>query len=72
MAELPLAPVTRLLKKAGAERISEDAGQELVRLLEAEGAGIASKAVSIAKHAGRTTVQAQDIRKAVKHPLLFF
>lgn len=30
LAELPIAPVTRLLRDAGAERVSEDASQELV------------------------------------------
>jgi histone H3/H4 len=72
MAELPLAPVTRIIKKAGAERVSEEASTEMKRLLEDYGAKIATNAVSLAKHAGRNTVQAQDIRKAVKHPLLFF
>jgi histone H3/H4 len=67
MAKLPIASVTRLLRNAGAERVSEDASVALVEILEAEGEKIAAKAVSLAKHAGRKTVKRKDILE-VKGP----
>lgn len=66
MAELPIAPVTRLVRNAGAERVSEDASEALVQLLEKYGEKVARKAVSLAKHAGRKTVKAEDILQAIE------
>ena len=64
MAELPHAPIERLIRKAGAERVSEDAAKALAAVLEELAAGISNKAVKLAKHAGRKTITAEDIKLA--------
>lgn len=63
---LPLAAMERLLKKAGAERVSEDSKKALKDVLESIAEEIAEKATKIAAHTGRKTVKAGDIKLAVK------
>ena len=65
--ELGLAAMYRIIKKAGAERVSDDAADELRKVLEDVAARIAANAVELACHAGRKTMKPEDIRLAAKN-----
>jgi histone H3/H4 len=63
---IPKASAARILIKAGAKRVSAPAAEEFSQLLQSIGEEISGHAVKIAKHSGRKTVHAGDIRVAVK------
>ncbi|OYT42498.1 MAG: histone [Candidatus Altiarchaeales archaeon ex4484_43] len=67
MADIPLAPIERIIRRAGGGiRVSEDATRELRELLEEMAEQISERAAKLAKHAGRKTVNAEDIKLARK------
>ncbi len=63
--ELPIAPVGRIIKNAGAPRISKDAKVALAKILEDQGLKIARDAIRLAKYSGRKTVMKRDVDSAV-------
>ena len=64
--EIPLAVAERILRKAGAERVSEEAKRIFRDAIEEIAEEIAKKAVDLAKHAKRKTVKPEDVKLAVK------
>jgi histone H3/H4 len=69
MPDIALSAIDRIMRKAGAERISEDGVEALREVLETIALEISREAVTLAKHAGRKTVNAEDI-KLVSRKLL--
>ena len=63
--EFGLAAVYRIIKKSGAERVSDEAA-EARRVLEAMASQIAKQATELSVHAGRHTVKAADVKLAAK------
>lgn len=63
---IPKAPVGRILQKAGAKRVSEEAIEAFADIIEEIASDIATKANQIARHSGRKTIQAKDIKLASK------
>ena len=64
--ELAVAPMHRVCKKAGADRVSESAAKELAKVLDEIGLKIAKEAMDYAMHAGRKTVKSEDIEIAAR------
>ena len=67
MSEIPKAPIARIIKESGAERVSEDAKAALAEYLEAVARDVAKEANNVAKIAKRKTVKADDIKLAIKN-----
>jgi len=65
-SELGLSAMYRILKKSGAERVSNESVDELRRTIEDIAIEIAKSAVDMTKHAGRKTVRSDDVKLASK------
>lgn len=64
---IPVAPVDRLIRlKSNTNRVSEPAGEELAKILEALGGIIAKRADELTIISGRKTIKAKDIILAFK------
>ena len=63
---LPLAAMERLMKKAGAERVSQSAKTALKQILEDHAINVSQKALEIAKNSKRKTIKSRDVEIAVK------
>ena len=65
-SEFGLSAMYRILKKSGAQRVSEESADELRRIVEEVAVTIAKSAVEMANHASRKTVKAEDVKLASK------
>ncbi len=65
--KLPKAAVERIIRNAGAERVSSDAVEELREAIEELAAEIATDASEMADYADRKTIEKEDITMAVNH-----
>jgi histone H3/H4 len=66
MSELSHSAVERIMKKAGAERVSADATETLIVLMEEYGMFLSREAKKMSDHAGRKTLRGSDIRMAAE------
>jgi DNA-binding protein len=63
---IAVAPMHRLCKKAGADRVSEAGAEELAKVLGEIGIKIAKEALDYAVHARRKTIKTEDIEIATR------
>ncbi|MFC2143325.1 histone [Candidatus Aenigmatarchaeota archaeon] len=66
MSEFTLEPLRKMMKKAGAKRVSDKAASALADKLEEKTITLLTQADKLSKHAGRRTVMRQDIKMARK------
>ena len=64
MSGLPLLALEHLMKEKGAERVSDDAKEEMKKILEEYLYDLSVRASKIAAHSGRKTIQAGDLKIA--------
>ncbi len=70
MVEIPNSAIDRLIRKGGAERVAKSAIEILQRELEEYGVKLSKMAVEIAHHAGKKTIEGEDIILAIRKQIL--
>ncbi len=63
---IPVAPIDRLIRKAGAGRVSDKGAERLAQILEELGEYLAKRAYEITEHSGRKTITDKDIELAYR------
>lgn len=63
---IPVAPIDRLIRKAGANRVSDKGAERLAQILEEVGEFLAKRASMISQNAQRKTITDKDIDLAFK------
>lgn len=63
---IPVAPVDRLIRKAGAGRVSDKGAERLAQILEEIGDYLAKIAFELTEHTGRKTITDKDVDLAYK------
>ena len=61
-----VAPLKRILKSHGINRVSDNAVRMLAQVLEERLTGLAQESDKIAKHSGRKTILRRDVKLARK------
>lgn len=64
VTDIPVAPVYRIMREAGANRVKEEAKLEMVNLLVEILKRVSDRAADLARHAGRNTIFESDIKQA--------
>lgn len=65
-SNLPKAPINRMFKQAGGDRLSSDARDLILENVEEYAMSLMKDCVSISRHVGRKTVMAEDVKLAEK------
>lgn len=63
---ISLSAMEKVLKRIGAERVSDSGKEALREVLENYGEEIGKRAWELAKHSGRKTIRSTDIRLALR------
>lgn len=64
--DLPKAPINRIFKKVGGNKMSAEARNMILEDIESYATHFVKDCVDISKHAGRKTVMPNDVKLAQK------